>query len=81
MNGIDSNSADWLLVGFEDRLNMISGFPQTDEDFDDLIFAFRNTAAVLVPEPTSLVPEPASLALIGSAIVGFGVIRRRRNAS
>ncbi len=74
MNGIDSNSADWLLVGFEDRLNMISGFPQTDEDFNDLIFAFRNTAAVLVP-------EPASLPLIGSAIVGFGVIRRRRNAS
>ena len=80
MNGIDSNSADWLLVGIEDRLNMISGFPQTDEDFDDLIFAFRNIPP-LVPEPASLVPEPASLALIGSAIAGFAVIRRRRNVS
>ena len=44
-------------------------------------FTFNNTniTASATSDVEAAVPEPATVALLGGALVGFGVIRRRRN--
>ena len=64
---------DWMpnetLVSFEDLLNL----PEYPEGFNDLSFSFTNTST---PNPT---PEPGTFALLGAAVLGIAVRRRRRS--
>jgi hypothetical protein len=56
------------FVGFEDR----DASNSSDWDYNDLIFAFSNTA----PNENPGVPEPLTLALMGAGLVGAFGLRR-----
>jgi hypothetical protein len=64
---LTNNNLVWYIAGFEN-----AAAPGSDRDFNDYVFLFQNVA----PD-TSSAPEPATAVLIGSALIGMGVIRRR----
>jgi hypothetical protein len=66
LNNLASNNAgNVLIVAYEDR-----PLASSDQDYNDLIFAFGSVTATPVPEPLTLL-------LLGMGLVSLGVTARR----
>ena len=64
---LTANNLVWYIAGFENAAS-----PGSDRDFNDYVFLYQDVA----PDA----PEPATFLLIGSALIGLGVIRRLRKS-
>jgi hypothetical protein len=64
---LTANNLVWYIAGFEN-----AAAPGSDRDFNDYVFLFQDVA----PDPA---PEPATVTLIGLALVGLSVARRRKS--
>jgi hypothetical protein len=71
-----SAGTEIVFVGWKD----LTAGQGSDWDHNDLIIAFTNNPKATLLAQT-LVPEPASAALLGAALLGFGITWHRRRSA
>jgi hypothetical protein len=79
---ISDGAGPGLQAGFDLfalGLNVLGAIPETGL-WQDVSGLFNVAAGHIYVQSDTDVPEPASLVLIGSALIGFAVIRRRKRA-
>ena len=71
---------DSLPAGFNQFTGISSVIFQYGTGLDEPNFAGTCTSNCSPPDPDSqvVVPEPGTLTLLGSALLGFGLLRRRK---
>ncbi|MEO8372465.1 MAG: PEP-CTERM sorting domain-containing protein [Candidatus Solibacter sp.] len=76
--GVSEENGSWASSSFNPDFAVNSTLTQSSLPFDGQTFTTSTVATFSAQSAPSTVPEPASLAVMGSALIGIGLLHRKR---